>query len=53
MWPKTPTGCFFTALFVLVLIVVAGGAFGWLADFFIDPGSKVPDPGNIDVPGVR
>lgn len=53
MWPKTPTGCFFAFLFVVVVIAVLGGAFGWISDSLIDPGSRIPDPGQIDVPGVR
>lgn len=40
-------------IIVLALIVIFRDQFSWLADFFIDPGSKVPDPGEIDLPGVK
>lgn len=53
MWPKTPSGCFFALLFVVAVIAVLGGAFGWFSDLLIDPGSKIPDPGQIHVPGVK
>jgi hypothetical protein len=41
------------ALIVVVLIVIFRDQFSWLADLVIDPGSKVPDPSEIDIPGVK
>jgi len=38
---------------ILVLIVLLRDQFSWLADLFIDPSSKMPDPGEIDLPGVK
>lgn len=38
---------------VIILGGIKTGVFPWLADFLIDPGSKVPDPGQIDLPGVK
>lgn len=51
MWPKTPTGCFFAFLFVVAVIAVFGAAFGYIADFFINPKVTVPD--NIPLPGGK
>lgn len=53
MWPKTPTGCVLTIVGIIAIIAVLGGAFGWFADLLIDPGSKVPTPDQIDIPGVK
>lgn len=38
---------------IIITIGIKSGIFPWLADFGIDPGSKVPSPGQIDLPGVR
>lgn len=40
-------------LIVVVLIAIFREQFSWIADLLIDPGSKVPDPSEIDVPVIN
>lgn len=44
---------FWGTIIVTIIIAVLWDQFNWLADFLIDPGSKIPDPGEIDLPGVK
>lgn len=55
MWPKTPVGCgiWVIAILIGVALLVQSGFGDWLSDTLIDPGSRVPNPDDIDVPGIR
>lgn len=55
MWPKTPVAAFIWVIAICagVAILSQTGLGDWLSDTLISPGSRVPDVGDIDVPGVR
>jgi hypothetical protein len=55
LWPKTPFGCLAWILAVVVGVAIfqITGLGDFLSDLATDPGSKVPHPGEIDLPGVK